>query len=105
MSEAWFYDHLACPDCHRDFDWCPDRCTCVCGFAAAPARPTHFRPQKPQSRTLQFALQPVSAANLASIDLARPPLTYTGPAAIRIGRALPILAPRKFFGWPARDKQ
>jgi len=37
---------------------------------------------------MQFALQPVSAADLASIDLARPPLTYTGPAAIRDSREL-----------------
>lgn len=80
MSD-WFRTLLACPDCARDLDLASERC--ACGFAIPSSKPLDLRPQNPRTRTLEFTVGTTARADLSSINVDRPAITYDGPRAQR----------------------
>jgi SAM-dependent methyltransferase len=81
--DSWFLQHLACPDCRRDLAYGLFPVTCVCGFTIADASSIDFRPQRPEPRTVQFTLGGQASRDLSDVSVDRPPLTYSGPRALR----------------------
>lgn len=81
MSEPWYLQQLACPDCCRDLPF-GDAIRCSCGFAADRREKLDLRPLHPRARTLEIPIGS-PATDLEGIDLARPAITYNGPPATR----------------------
>lgn len=83
LDAAWYFDHLACPDCEASLAREGEGVVCGCGFSTAFAKPLDLRPQRPRERTLAAAIGSSAAADLERCSIDRPPLTYTGPKALR----------------------
>lgn len=79
MPDAWFRQHLACPDCQRPLSGD----ACVCGFRIPPGSPPDLRPQHPRPRTLEHRIGSTAFAELDAARIERPAVTYSGPRAIR----------------------
>jgi SAM-dependent methyltransferase len=82
VTEPWYLDELACPDCGLDLELDSAQFGCACGFSAAHGRQLDLRPQKSRSRSLEVVVGRESPA-LTDIDLERPAVTYAGPHAMR----------------------
>jgi SAM-dependent methyltransferase len=74
MTEPWYRDLLACPDCGNAID----SDTCACGFVA---NGNDFRPQHPRPREMTMTLG--SNVDLTDVLIERPAVTYNGPRAER----------------------
>src|SRR5207237_10092866 len=79
MAEAWFPEHLACPDCRMPLSGD----ACACGFAVPAGRPLDLRPQHPEPRTFAHHIGTSARGDLASMRIERPVVTYDGPRATR----------------------
>jgi len=89
LSNEWYLDILACPDCAAGFQRHGQQLICEeCGFSAAYARNADLRPRRSHGVTLE--LPPIfdAEAELSGVTLGRPVSTYKGPVGIRDSREL-----------------
>lgn len=81
MTEPWWAETLACPECGKPLSLAAPRCTC--GFVATAGTPLDLRPKKALRRTLDLPADTIARDDLAACNLDRPRVTYDGPPAIR----------------------
>src|ERR1700741_2874704 len=81
MSEPWYGDLLACPDCQRPLAFATP--SCQCGFALRDEHRRDFRPQNPQPRHATIHLGSSAHDDLRDVLIERPKVTYDGPRAER----------------------
>jgi len=79
MPDAWFREHLACPDCQLPL---PAQ-SCACGFVIVGGTPPDLRPHHPRPRTFAHQIGTTAPSDLASCSIERPVVTYDGPRATR----------------------
>jgi SAM-dependent methyltransferase len=94
MTDAWYADRLACPDCGSDLAWSAAEFVCPsCGYQSDRGPRLDLRPANPPPIRVEFFRgstvgRETEAALLNKIALDRPPLTYDGPLPGRRGRDL-----------------
>jgi SAM-dependent methyltransferase len=81
MSEPWWTERLACPECGKPLSFAAPHC--ACGFAATPGTPLDLRPKKALRRSLDLPADTTAREDLAACDVERPRVTYDGRSAIR----------------------
>ena len=77
----WFAESLVCPECRAPLDFDDPRCEC--GFRAAPMQPLDLRPSRPLQRALTMPVDDTSRADLETIDVSRPTVTYRAQPGMR----------------------
>jgi SAM-dependent methyltransferase len=80
VSDSWYREHLACPDCQLPLSGDAERC--ACGFTIDATR-RDFRPQHPQPRQWTILLGSSAHDDLRDVLVERPKVTYDGPRAER----------------------
>jgi SAM-dependent methyltransferase len=77
----WFAESVVCPECGAPLD--VDDARCVCGFSAAASNPLDLRPSRPLQRALTMPVSDTAHADLETIDVTRPTITYRAPRGMR----------------------
>lgn len=90
MTNAWYEQFLACPDCEQVLEIRDQLCCDNCGYRIERANPQIIKPKNPKSIHIEHArLAPIHPDEvLQSLDLDVPAITYDGPMPSRDSREL-----------------
>jgi SAM-dependent methyltransferase len=90
FETKWFIGDLRCPDCGNAMRMDTDVTCSVCDFSKTLQPPVDLRPSRPRGVTIELktAISPVPNEVLEQVNFDPPPITYTGPPALRDSREL-----------------